>query len=601
MRAALCALLLSVPALAYESVCFQYADETKEAAQLDAGSTCTPAAGPNTARHRWVGPLDEHRLLFERARVAAGLPASVSATVGLEVFTSDATVMVGAAAVGTLTPTPFALAKRKRTRSLAIGELSQLPDFSYSLWDWATGHETCPLTGGGDATSCHDFSTHMGPVNSNHFLPQAKNFYLEYHQLALARADACAAMQVKLAAEGARFVAFLEQCELEALALEAIGQHYLQDAWSTGHMWARWGSPELSDFPGTADEPRDRAVLVAMITGLIHGSRGVLQKLPGWTSYDVNDALCSPQDSVKYVHEGALRLGLGDDYLTQLPQTLGDSGMFGHQATQLMSCAASGLSEVYARAGKQHGPTGAPAAGLRSVTVNSDSCFGQRVTNAALAEAAALQLKLAGQQVSLALDSRFVGWMVPKVARSQGEVAVPPKLRNEFRFSLMRAMTKLRLLAKDAPDGTEAANGAMGPLVAVAPNSAFSRLASYLEPALPWPGAAARPAEEKARAIALASLFHRGHAADWCGETNAAALDALKAHVADASLDAEAKAAACAACVEISARHLRLGTSAVAYDVTKEPLCKLLDPSGAVIYSTGADLSGAARGYCGCP
>lgn len=604
------ALLLSAPALAYESVCFQYSDNSKEVSQLDVASrvTCTPAAGPNTARHRWVGPLDEHRLLFERAREAAGLPAAVSATFSLEAFTSDATVAIGATQAGTLVPAPFAQAKRKRTRSLAVGELSQLPDYSYSLWDWATGHETCPLgPTGGDATVCHDFTTHMGPVNSNHFLPQAQGFYVHYHQLALARADACLAMQVKLGAEASRFTAFLRQCELEAIALEAVGQHYLQDAWSTGHMWARWGSPELTDFPGAAEEPRDRAVLVALVTGMIHGSRGVLQKLPGWTSYDVNDALCSPQDSVRYLHEGKLYQGLGDDYLTQLPAALSDDSPFGHQVTQLMSCAVSGLYEVYLRAGQQHGVATAKAMGLRSVMVESDACFGQRVTNDALSAAAALQLKVGGQQVALPLDSRFVGWMVPKVARATGEVAVPAKLRNEFRFTMMRSMTKLRLLAKDEPDGVEAANGAMGPLVGVAPNATFASkmpIASYVEPSLPWPGPATRPAEEKSRAGALAGLFHRAHASDWCALTDAAALDAIKAHAGNAALDAEAKVAACAACVEIASRHVRLGVSAAAYDMTREPLCRLLDVNAAVVYQTPlilGDVTGAARSYCGCP
>ena len=64
--------------------------------------------------------------------------------------------------------------------------------------------------------------------------------------------------------------------------------------------------------------------------------------------------------------------------------------------------------------------------------------------------------------------------------------SVDPKLRNEFRLSLMRAMAKLRLLAKSHPDGTEAANGGMGDLVGVHPNGEYltrTPVASYLEPA----------------------------------------------------------------------------------------------------------------------
>jgi hypothetical protein len=338
---------------------------------------------------------------------------------------------------------------------------------------------------------------------------------------------------------------------------------------------------------------------------MIHGSRGVLQKLPGWTSYDVNDALCAPQDSVKYVHDGSTHRGLGDDYLDQLPSVLTGLGDFGHQAVQLTSCAVSGMLEVYTRSGKQHGPLGTAAPGLKSVDVTSDACFGQRVTNLALSEAAALQLKIAGVQSALPLDTRFISWLVPKVARQTGEVSVPPKLRNEFRFSMMRAMTKLKLLGKEKPDGTEAANGAMGPLVGVQPNSAYAgKAVSYLEPALPWPGPATRPADEKTRATALARLFHKAHAGDWCAATTAATLDALKAHTADATLDTEGKQAACGACIEVTSRHVRLGASAAAYDATKEPLCTLLDAAAPVVYQTppsAGDVTGAARAYCGCP
>jgi hypothetical protein len=606
---ALALVLVATEALGYESVCFQYPDDSKPVAQLatSAAVSCTPAAGPNTVRHRWVGPLDEHRELFERARAAAGLPTSVSDTFSLDVFTSDAVLLVGAANEPTLIPVPFAQAKRKRARPVSIGELSQLPDFSYGLWDWVTGNETCPLPGYGDSTLCHDFATHMGPVNSNHFLPQAKGFYLQYHQQALDRADACKAMANTLGAQSIRFTAYLQQCELEALALEAVGQHYLQDAWSTGHMWARWGSPEISDFPGTGDEPRDRAVLISLIAGLIHGSRGVLQRLPNWTTYDVNDALCAPQATVQFVTNGKLVKGLGDDYLGQLPADLTGSDDFSKQSAALMSCATTGLIEVYAHAGMQHGPPGPTAGGLTSVSVDSDACFGQRVTNAALAAGAGLQLKVAGNEAVLPLDSRFVSWLVPKVARATGEVAVDPKLRNEFRFSLMRSMVKLRLLAKSNPDGTEAANGAMGPLVGVAPNSSFagrSPAASYLEPALPWPGPASRPTTELERSSALALLFSRGHAADWCARTDAAALAGVQAHVADTTLDAEAKVAACDACVELAQRHLRMGTGPAAYDVAREPLCKLLDANAAVVYAAASapgDLLGATHSFCGCP
>ncbi len=76
MRALVLLALWPLHALGWESVCF------------DAnGQSCAPSAGPNTARNRWVGPLDEHRQLFELSRAAAGLPAGLSDTFTLEVFT----------------------------------------------------------------------------------------------------------------------------------------------------------------------------------------------------------------------------------------------------------------------------------------------------------------------------------------------------------------------------------------------------------------------------------------------------------------------------------------------------------------------------------
>ena len=46
----------------------------------------------------------------------------------------------------------------------SIGEFTHLPDFSWAVWDWASGHETCPLEGATSVAECHDFASHMGPV-----------------------------------------------------------------------------------------------------------------------------------------------------------------------------------------------------------------------------------------------------------------------------------------------------------------------------------------------------------------------------------------------------------------------------------------------------
>lgn len=572
-RAAVLLALLPLTALAWDSVCFE-----------PSGRACTPSAGPNTARHRWAGPSDEHRQLFEQSREQAGLPAALSQPTTLTVFTSSSSVEVGGVMVPTLQPAPFEQATRQQTRTLAVPELAQLPDFSYALWDWASGHETCPLNDGTDATLCHDFASHMGPVNSNHFVPQSQRAYARGHALALARAAECKGLSDALAG---RFPEVPRACELEALALEAVAQHFLQDAWSMGHMWQRWGSSNLDEFPGaTVEEKRDRAVLTALVSGFVHGARGVLQSLPSWTTYDVNDAMCAPWPDVRFVaKDGHVSQAVGDLYVSEMTPS---------QRERFFDCATSGLRQVYEATGMAHGTPGAPAMGLRSVDPTADGCFGQRATNEAIVRGMAIQLRVVGVQTNIPLDARFSSWMVPQAARASGKVPVPRKTKNEFRFSLARVATMARLIAKDDPQGTTLAEGGMGDFMGVSPNGAYATPASYEDPPLPWgPGAAPR-------AQTLAQTFHLAHAKEWCAATTAAQLDTLRARAQDATLDAPARAATCALCTELVARHLRIG-SPTTWDTTNEPLCTSLTPSPAYVYVGGSGSHRALAQFWCCP
>lgn len=595
-RVALIAVLASTAAHAWESACTKYANPSLEPSALKttSGAAC-PAAGPGAARERWVGAIDEHRQLWEATRERAGLPQATSATKTLTVFTGNGTVKIGSTDAPTLVPAPFEAATRMRFRSFTPGELSQLPDFSYALWDWASGNETCALEGATSIAECHDFASHMGPVNSNHFVPQSQLFYAHYHSLAMARAAECAALKSKLSGTGARFSRYLEECELEALTLEAVGQHFLQDAWSMGHMWQRWGSSNLADFPGaTTEEKRDRAVMIALVSGMFHGARSVLQSLPEWGVYDVNDAMCAPWDDVRFkTAAGTFAQGIGDNYVSLLPPTA-SAATYELQSKTFFDCAVSGMLEVYRAAGENHGAA-TPAMGLTSVDPTSALCFGQRATNASIARGAAVNLKVTGLQVSLPLDARFVSWMLPKVARSSGKVAVAPKVRNEFRFSLQRVVTMARLRAKDAPEGTDLAEGGLAELMGTKPNGQYATVAPYADPPLPW-----TPTTERTQH--LTRLFHRGHATEWCEAMDLSALTALRTHAQDATLDVEAKATACTACAELVVRHVRVGTPS-AYDTAQEPLCQKLTANPAFVYhqvSGVTDAFATASNWC-CP
>ncbi len=214
----------------------------------------------------------------------------------------------------------------------------------------------------------------MGPVNSGHFLPQASQFLAHYHALALDRAGSCRTMRDTLGSHATRFRSYLEACEVEALSLEAVAHHYLEDAWSSGHMWQRWGSTALADFPD-----RESAVLVAITSGVIHGARGDLQsRVPAWTGLDVADALCAPGPSIAYQPWlGLPSPMLGDLYLDQLA-----TGEFATQHDTLYACATTALREVYVAAGENHGALG--ASGATSVSDFAEECFGQRATNLAV-------------------------------------------------------------------------------------------------------------------------------------------------------------------------------------------------------------------------
>lgn len=588
------ATLLAPAAYAWDSVCTKFPNKSLEADALQSqqGSPCVPSAGPATARERWIGPVDEHRRLWEMTRERAGLPAAVSATRTLTVFTGPGTVDVGGSQQPTFVPVPLASAERVAYRPYSLGEFTHLPDFSWALWDWASGHETCPLEGATSVAECHDFASHMGPVNSNHFLPQSRGHYAHYHQLALARAAECSALRSKLTAAAGRFDEFQRECELEALMLEAVGQHYLQDSWSMGHMWERWGSSTLTDFPGdTTEEKRDRAVLTALVSGFFHGARGVLQALPAWTTYDVNDAMCAPWDGVRFkALDGSLNPGIGDDYLS----LLGAGTPYETQTNTFFQCAVSGMLEVYVAAGEAHG-TASPLAGFVSVDPTSEACFGQRATNQSIALGAAVNLKIFGAQTTIPIDARFVSLMLPKVARASGKVAVAPKIRNEFRFELQKVVTIARLRAKDDPEGTSLATGQWSTFMGVQPNGAYSGIASYIDAPWPWDSG-----NERTQFVRRA--FHRAHASEWCESTTVANIDGLRTRAADLGLAVEERVAACTACTELTLRHLRIGTLTT-WDTTQEPLCGYLSTSPAFVYhqvSGVTDPLGTATRYC-CP
>lgn len=320
------------------------------------GRSCSRNDGLVTARSRWLGAGDEHRELWIRTRQAAGLPSALDEDIQLRVFTSGAAV----GSYSTLQPTLIG-PRREVIRRTSIAEMTQLPDFSYALWDWAMGNEVCPPDPSRGADECHRFAPqHMGLLNSSHFPPQSRSFYMHYHQLALDRADSCrrSTEQVRAEVDGddARFTLYqnyLLACEKQALLLEAIGHHFLQDSWSMGHMWERWGGPEFSDFSVGTGEGLGAAT--ALFAGMIHGAKVVMEALTGGAAV-FDDPMCAPFDGVGYIDLADPVSGpmpaVGDLFLDLL---ISDP-TYSHQRDRLLSCAASGARQVYERTAQLHGP-----------------------------------------------------------------------------------------------------------------------------------------------------------------------------------------------------------------------------------------------------
>ena len=235
--------------------------------ERSSGIECTDPY--DNVRHSWdAHPRAEHRAFFQRTLELSGLPVDFQLPYELTVFsaTNRLTARIREFPVvpdtGVIGEPVFAThqhesvapvrrgATRRRVRAGSIPGMANLPDFSYTLWDWASGNEHCPPDPANfDAVDCHNYETHIGWLNSNHMLPQARKF-LRTPAPAGARQGAAAASSVFDAIPALqlqRFAPYVRAVREDgARRSRRVAQHYLQDAWARGHMWERWGGPETA-------------------------------------------------------------------------------------------------------------------------------------------------------------------------------------------------------------------------------------------------------------------------------------------------------------------------------------------------------------------
>lgn len=556
--------------------------------------------GPAAARVIWD---DEHRdfyraLLEERGFVEPGL--------SIPVYT-DGAVIEGD--LPTVAPAAdWAAVVERQPRAVEAAMFADLPDFSWSLAGWTGGNEGCPL-GADYASGCMALKGWLGGLNSTHFPPQSARGHAFYHQLALATAQRCAAMSTGLDGLGYGPDGYGEvidgidrQCELEALAFEGVAQHYLQDAWSSGHMWQRWGSPSPGDWSGRA-----HAMAVGLVAGLVHGH----EPLTG-----IADPLCAPHDDVVYVPGGGgpAQRCVGDLYLADVLD-----GEYPAQLGQAWACAGGSLDEV---AEALPGTLGLASTGLPAPT--QEACFEQRVTNHAY-------------YTGLFATWRFSADTVANTIRALGRLRfvllrLPPQLRALvaiYELAFRRDAVAMAILldasrwsANNPPGATNFAEGVAYrddgtpvelTVLGMRPNGAYADqidpvdgFATFDPPAATLATGDGGTEQQRADADVLRRGLHRAHADWWC--------DALGVEGEDSELgqlraacqeDPAGHGAVCDLCGELALRHHRIGTSIDDYDAGQEPVCHALAADPGYVYvpvashADRADPRGSAvRDWC---
>ncbi len=453
---------------------------------------CVPWDFPTNASHPWVevrkswiddNPAhagrehDEHAALARRAAQVAGLPNSLGQTFWLRYPAPNERIatpvgdkwLVGAR----WKPLDMASASSSTLRAITLYELVQIPDKAYSVWSWAGGNEECALdlaapgfpnsVGDPGNYRCNDYFSSIALVNGTHMLPASKSIHHYYHQLALNRMNECSTLAVgldgfdaymtdpnELEIEGDWTPVWssndheVHQCEREAMVYEMFAQHFLQDAFATGHMWHRWGYPEPAMYPYRLNDsngiswdkrPEDvpienthgrRAYIASVVggfVGMIHGTKAVAEKkVPEWLSQYttlVDDPLNGPwyldpsgeRHQVKYQNaNGFVAAGAGDLFAHLVLQDYGDD--YKPWRERFLSCSAASMREVYAAGPNAHGELG-PFLGqldLDDGQLDMDvECWSQRATNSSMLGS------VMPAPLAYAVGGSTPGWPIPSV------------------------------------------------------------------------------------------------------------------------------------------------------------------------------------------
>lgn len=330
---------------------------------------------------------------------------------------------------------------------------------------------------------------------------------------------------------------------------EGTAGHYLHDAWSSGHMWQRWGSAEPADWlalSGSESEAFARSMAVGAVSGMIHGFKILLYDTP----------LCAPNDNVRCVHGsgGTPELCVGDGHADELEED------FPEQNERLWSCVFGSVDEVV---GRLPGALGGVTAGF---TMPGDTeCFDQRVTNGAVRESFFFD-HIGAASTIMFVARLIVDWeeVLDKILL---ELESLGSIETELRVDVVTAAILLDASfwsTANPDDATNLANGlynmedgstvemtAMG----MRPNGAYvgsysseAGVSTYDPPVEVVTGARAGTDAQEERAEVLRRGLPSSHADSWCAMDLAAEVESVASGCRDTLRADTARDASCEAC-----------------------------------------------------
>ncbi|MCP5038755.1 MAG: VWA domain-containing protein [Rhodobacteraceae bacterium] len=415
-----------------------------------------------------------------------------------------------------------------------------IPDFSYTIYDWANKNQLCPSRPANDQQLdyCHVYALwHGAGFNASHFGSQATASYLILHDVALDLAADAAAMLDRTTSEDERTAHrdAIREAELLALAYEAYAQHFLSDRWATGHMWDRWGAPEYN--AAAYGNELGSAVVTGLFTGILHGYESVAEE-------NVPDAMSSPEylsntilgipvglytPDWRFANSPTVYEGVGDYRLEDL-----EDGFFGKeyavrgysdtalnasfQREAMMMCLASSFGEVIALFGTHpDGGLGIDRVRLAGNVQSGvdDACLNPWATNRSIEVGWGAEGKFLAV-TGLGAIARYVPAL--KTEAGIDELGAGSELEGLInaavdRVELAVITARINMRAFISPDGVDLAQGGIGSYGDAKQAGAYPA-ASYFEPtdldSLPVTDARGRDRET------LFGLFNRARAGYFC-------------------------------------------------------------------------------------